>query len=352
MTSVLLALALSAANVVTPEMRLTLPTPGKTQAFGVAPVGQSWLEMINTNFSMISSHDHSPGHGAPLSSAAIGINAPLSFKGYDAMALRSVRFLPQPSPLILSSDIGALYVSGVDLYYNDTSGNQVRISASGGLAGTPGSIGGLASPAAVSYTPASKLYDFTSNSGVRAPMSHGALSIYDPVVSGKAATIIVPSGLASNYQLQLPGALPASTLPVTMTSAGALATAQITGAQIANATVTTANLAAVTAGGTTVATQGYIDARFVVSGRITGGTSTIAQQTGSVTVSVVHNSAGIYTVSVPGLTTGCILSVTSMLAVNGTAYVSSIATGSFVLTVAASGVPSDAADPTFTVTKL
>ena len=54
-------------------------------------------------------------------------------------------------------------------------------------------------------------------------MLHGPLSIFDPIASGKAATVIVPSGLAANYQLTLPSALPASTNPVTMTSAGVLA---------------------------------------------------------------------------------------------------------------------------------
>ncbi len=76
--------------------------------------------------------------------------------------------------------------------------------------------------------------------------------------------------LAADYTLTLPTALPASTLPVTLSSAGALATGQVTGAQIANATITTSNLASVTGSGTVIPTQGYVDNAVATGGHFQG----------------------------------------------------------------------------------
>jgi hypothetical protein len=59
----------------------------------------------------------------------------------------------------------------------------------------------------------------------------GTLAVIDDGGTTKKVSIDAPTGLAADYALTLPTALPGSTLPVTLTSAGVLATGQLTNAQ-------------------------------------------------------------------------------------------------------------------------
>lgn len=249
----------------TPNMGLILPVPGQTQALGVAPVGASWMELQNGAMVTIDGHNHSSGFGAPVPSSGLNINADLPFNSKNVTQLRSARFAPIALASLGVSDIGALVVSGADLYYVDTSANVVRITSAGGVAGTPGSIGGLASPAAVTYTPASKLFAFTSSSGFVANMSCGPVAIGDATVNGgNAVTLSVPAGLSAGYSLRLPAALPAGPKILTVDGTGAIgdaydvdnATLQVASntlsvkalgigaAQIANGAITTTQISA------------------------------------------------------------------------------------------------------------
>jgi hypothetical protein len=60
---------------------------------------------------------------------------------------------------------------------------------------------------------------------------NGTLAVIDDGGTSKKVSINAPTGLAADYALDLPTALPGSTLPVTLTSAGVLATAQLVNAQ-------------------------------------------------------------------------------------------------------------------------
>jgi hypothetical protein len=59
----------------------------------------------------------------------------------------------------------------------------------------------------------------------------GTLAVFDDGGTSKRVAVDAPTGLAANYDLTLPTALPGSTLPVTLTSAGVLSTAQLVNAQ-------------------------------------------------------------------------------------------------------------------------
>lgn len=240
----------------TVAMGLLKPTPGVCGPLGVEPSGKSWMELYNSTCDLVDQHNHTPGRGMQVPTIGLLINADLPFGGYNATGLRSLRMSVQASPLALGADTGCLYVSGSDLYFNDTVGNQVRLTASGGVAGTPGSIGGLASPAAATYTAGSKLFSFTSSSGIGAYLSCGPISIQDPQASGKTVTLAPPVGLVSSYGLTFPGALPGSTLPLTLSAAGVLAAAQITGPQIAAATIAGSNIGSATVARTNLAALG------------------------------------------------------------------------------------------------
>lgn len=209
----------------TPAMGLALPTPNVTQGIGVALPGQSWGELQNANWGIVDTHTHAPGSGSPVPTAGIAINADLTFAGFNATNLRSTRFSGITLGSLGVNDRSCLLASSGDLYFVDGAGNQVRITSGGGVAGTPGAITGLASPAAVNYTVGSKLFTFTSSSPRVAGIACGPLTIADASVdSGNGVTISAPGALAANYSLTLPTALPASLSFATLSSTGALST--------------------------------------------------------------------------------------------------------------------------------
>ncbi len=210
-----------AANPITASMSIVLPVPGQTEAFGIAPAGESWMELQNTGFNTVDQHDHTTGKGLPIRPAGIMIDDDLDFESNNAIGLRAVRFEGIDLGDLGVSDIDELVVSDGDLYYVDGDGTQIQITADGALAGTPGSISGLVPPASASYASGPKLFTFSSSSGFVAGIAAGPLVLTDASTSGgNAATIKVPAALAANYQITLPSALPVSTKFLNLSSAG------------------------------------------------------------------------------------------------------------------------------------
>lgn len=127
--------------LITPNMQLPNPVPG------VDP-GPDYANNLSSSLNIIDQHNHSAGNGVLINPNGLNINADLSFNGNNATLLRSSRFSAQAMPLSLGTDLGCLYVSGVDLYYNDINGNQVQITASGAVNATSsGIVSGSASAA-------------------------------------------------------------------------------------------------------------------------------------------------------------------------------------------------------------
>lgn len=202
---------------ITPYMQLSLPVPSVSS-------GPAWASSLNNALTLVDSHNHSPGYGAPLGTAALSIDGDLAFNSYNATLLRSLRLVTQASPLALATDLTCVYVSGADLYYNDASGNQVRITASGAVnTSGSGNISGMGGTTATAvYTPGSSKFTFSSASLTPAYLATGPLILSTNAASQHTATITPPAGLSADYTLTLPTGLPASTLPVTATSSGTL----------------------------------------------------------------------------------------------------------------------------------
>lgn len=195
----------------TPNMGLSLPTVGVT-------AGPQYATDINNALTIIDAHDHTPGSGTAIPSTGLNINADLSFQGNNATVLRSARFSAQPSVIAEATDLNCLSVSGVDLYYNDGNGNQVRITQSGGVAGSPGSIASLASPASATYVAASDKFVWQSDANTSADMDFGAAIMRNNTPSSFALTLEPPS-LSSNYTITLP-TLPVSQKIMTLDASG------------------------------------------------------------------------------------------------------------------------------------
>lgn len=232
----------SAQVTISPNMNLPVPIPGITP-------GPSWAADINASFIQIDSHNHSFGQGVQIQPNGININADLSFNSNNATALRTARFTAQGTPITSAPpDIGALYVSGNELYYNDVSGgNQVKITTNGSVNSGAGSITGLPSgTASASFSAGTFIWQSATNTA--ANMDARNYILRNSTANSKGLTLSPPPAMASNISETLPQ-IPGSTSFMVMDSSGNMSTPTVyplTSAGIASATITSANLAGAT----------------------------------------------------------------------------------------------------------
>ena len=171
--------------------------------------GPQWATDINSCLGAIDSHNHTSGQGVPITPAAININTDLLMNGNNLTTARSVRFNPQTGTLSESSDLGCLYEVNADLYYNDGAGNQIRITQSGSVTGSSGTITGLPSgTASASYSGGT--FSFQSATNTPAAMSIGNLILGQQVASGYNVTLEASPSQTANYVLVLPAVAPTS----------------------------------------------------------------------------------------------------------------------------------------------
>lgn len=196
--------AVMAYAQVTTSPNMGLPVP----QVGVTP-GPAWAENINSSLNIIDAHDHTPGNGVAITPSAMDITSDLAFNNHNATLLRSTRYQTQSSPLSGGSDLGATYVSGVDLYYNDGNGNQVRITQGGSVTGATGSITGLVAPASASYSSGSETFVWQSDVNKAANMDARSYILRNSTTSSNGLTLTAPT-LTSDYAITLP-LLPAAT---------------------------------------------------------------------------------------------------------------------------------------------
>ncbi len=187
--------------------------------------GEDWANNINASLSVVDSHDHSPGQGVQINADGILINSDLTFNSNNAIALRSARFTAQSAPLATASDIGCLYESGVDLYYNDGSGNQIRITQSGSVTGAAGTITGLPSgTASASYSGGT----FTFRGATLTPATMNIGPITGRAVSGTFTVTLTPSASqAANYAMIWPTGLPSQASYLQSDTSGNLSFASV-----------------------------------------------------------------------------------------------------------------------------
>ncbi len=182
---------------------MSMPVPVPT----VDP-GPQYANDLNSCISIMDSHTHAPGQGQQITPAGINITTDLSFGGNNATNLRSTRYTAQGGALATGSDIGCTYVAGVDLYFNDVNGNQIRLTQSGGVAGTPGSIANLLFPASVTYVTGTQTFIFQSSTATAGNIDVGSVKIRQVLANANAITLSSPTSLAANYTLTFPPALP------------------------------------------------------------------------------------------------------------------------------------------------
>lgn len=222
-------------------MGLQIPVPG------VDP-GPDYAANVSGALTVVDQHNHTSGSGVLIPSAGLNINADIPFNSNNGTLFRSVRFAVQSAPLSLASDLACLYASGVDLYYNDLNGNQIRITQSGTVAGSAGTITGLPSgTASASY--GGGTFVFQSATNTAANIDGGSYVLRNATANSRGLTLSPPSAMAANYTIVLP-ALSGSTGFITIDTSGNMGSSVpiaqgIVTSMIADANVTRPKLAAV-----------------------------------------------------------------------------------------------------------
>jgi hypothetical protein len=205
--------------------------------------GPEWATDLNDCLNIVDIHDHTPGSGVQITPSGLDINTALTFNSNFATDLAGLSLIAQSG----TPANNTIYESGVDLYYVDGVGNNIQITANGGVAGSPGSIANLTSPASASYVAGSSTFVWQSDVNTPANMDGGSVIIRNITASSKGITLTAPAALGSNYSITLP-ALPASQKIMTLDATGAL-TAPYT---VDNSTITiSANVIGVPDGGIT-----------------------------------------------------------------------------------------------------
>jgi hypothetical protein len=268
----------------TANMLLALPVEGPAGSVDV------WGGLLNSIFGLIDAHDHTTGKGVKVPSAGLNINADVSWSSggsnYSITDMKAVDFAPQATTAVTAL-ASALFVNSSDannLYFRNQSGTNVKltdgstlnVSIVGGIGGDYSSVSAL-----LDYDDATDTYRLRqeTSAAVRqyAKVAHADLKLFEykaagnAVVPPNAVTMKSPAGLAASYSVTLPAAVPASTLAVQMSSAGALSTSN-TFSDYGNSTArylyVSAGAAQTTATGPTLAANGNGWSLFTSTGRL------------------------------------------------------------------------------------
>lgn len=119
-----------------PNMNIVTPVPS-------VQTGPQWAtDLYNALFTTIDQHNHQSGKGVPINTAAIVINADLSMLSFNLTTLRTLRLALQASNPSLGSDVGCLFEGPTgDLWYTDSSGSQIQLTASHAIKSASALIG-------------------------------------------------------------------------------------------------------------------------------------------------------------------------------------------------------------------
>lgn len=202
-------------SVLTPNMNLI-------QSTVAVDSGLVWEQNLNADLAILDGHNHSAGSGVQINPTGLDINSDLTFNANNAIDLRSARFLSQGSPLAGALDLAAVYVSGVDLWFNDVNGNQIQLTAGGAVNATSSGISsGTATASFVSGVLVVNAAPLTP-----ANIQVGSVLLGNNVANSKFLTLSPPSAMAANFSLTLPN-VPVASSVMTLDTSGNMGTVAI-----------------------------------------------------------------------------------------------------------------------------
>lgn len=195
------------SSIISPNMQLVIPGVGSQP-------GPQYASDIDNSLTLIDQHNHTIGSGVQIPTSGLNINTSLPMNNNLLSLPSAVNFQVQtvdPVPV-------SIYAKGVDLYYIDGSSNIIRITQSGSVAGSSGTITGLPSGTASASFGAST-FVFQSATNTAANIDGAAIILRNSTANSFGITLQPPSALGSNYPLTLP-ALPAQTNVMSLDPAG------------------------------------------------------------------------------------------------------------------------------------
>lgn len=207
------------SSFVTTYMGCTVPSVGDP--------GPTYASRINDCLEIIDAHDHSAGKGTKVTPAGFNVNVALELNEFDLTEARSIRF-QEDAVVIDGDDVRAIYTDGVDLFYVDDSGNEIQLTESGAIAGTPGSITGMTGSASVVYSSLSDTFAFTDDGGRPAGGDFGCVRIAEEVVGGKGPIICSNAATAADFAFTFMAALPAANRLTCLDASGNFSTCTAT----------------------------------------------------------------------------------------------------------------------------
>jgi len=202
-----------------------------------------WSQDFLDDLNLIDLHNHTTGQGQQVPTAGININADLNFNNFSAVNLTSAAFVQQGSTLATPSSI---YTHLGDLWYTNGAGTAVQITSgpSVNVTGSGGFKGDYTTAHAIAYfNSTANLFSYTNSINQFSSIQGSSLLLTNAL--GNTIQLQVDSTLTVDYTLTLPITLPSPTtpLPLTISNAGLLVAAQITGIEIANLAITAAQIA-------------------------------------------------------------------------------------------------------------
>ncbi len=118
-----------ATNTTDPVMGLTIPTVGQEP-------GPAYASDISGDLTKIAEHTHtgaSNTDGYQIPAAGLNINADISMQDHNLTNARSVRMQSQSGTLSGTGDVSCIYVDGGNLWFNNSTGTPVQITAGGAV---------------------------------------------------------------------------------------------------------------------------------------------------------------------------------------------------------------------------
>lgn len=160
---------------------------------------------------------------AKVTQADMAIGGTLEMNFHTLSEISTLKFQEQVGLLVGVNTQNSLWCYADELYFTDGAGNNIQVTASGGLNFVvAGGIGGDygSDPAAAVYTASASAFVLTQDPGVPSKLHTGDILLRETVAGANAITIKSPASIAGAINRTLLGANPASTSVLMVSSAG------------------------------------------------------------------------------------------------------------------------------------
>lgn len=284
----------------TPNMSLVLPTDHGS--------ADAWDVILDAVFGLVDAHDHTAGKGVQVPSAALKINADVSWSfggaNFSITDLKAIDFAPVAAAGVAGL-AGALFINSADneLYYRTTAGVNVKFTNgaalnvtafTGGIGGDYSAIGAL-----VDFDDASDTYRFKQQVAtlVRqfAKISTADLQLFEYKAAGATPVPAFsvrqksPAALAASYTMQWFAALPAGQVLAQLDAGGTW-----------TASNTIANNTDITLQGTGKIKRGNQTITVPLIGSQANSTATVTTTAGTPGPSITTNGTVYFPLIIPG----------------------------------------------------